>query len=102
MTPLVALPLLAGIGLLYAGLWTVYIRALNGDRPLAAAAIEFIVTSFSFAAWAIMSRTGHDNDVFGIMAYSFGGSVGTYTILRMKVRAARQELKSDSKDQTTQ
>jgi uncharacterized BrkB/YihY/UPF0761 family membrane protein len=48
MTPWVALPLLAGIGLLYAGLWAVYVNALNGKRPFVAAVIDAIVTSFSF------------------------------------------------------
>lgn len=93
MTLWVAAPLLAGIGLLYAGLWAVYVHSLNGKRPLVAAIVDAIVTSFSFAAWAIMARTGRENDVVGILAYSFGGAVGTYMILKMKLRAAQQDEK---------
>lgn len=89
MTLWVAVPLLAGIGLLYAGLWAVYIHALNGKRPLIAALVDAVVTSFSFVAWAIMARTGRENDAAGIIAYSIGGAIGTYMILKMKLRAAK-------------
>jgi uncharacterized BrkB/YihY/UPF0761 family membrane protein len=101
LTLWLALPLLAAIGLLYAGLWAVYVHALNGKRPLIAAIIDAVVTSFSFAAWAIMARTGHENDAMGIIAYSFGGAIGTYTILKMRLRAAKQEP-AGSKDQVTE
>jgi uncharacterized BrkB/YihY/UPF0761 family membrane protein len=84
MTLLLAMPLLASIGLLYAGLWAVYVRALNGDRPIVAAILDAIVTSFGFIAWAIMAQTGRENSAGGIAAYAFGGAVGTYITLRMK------------------
>jgi len=84
MTHLLALPLLASIGLLYAGLWAVYVRALNGDRPIVAAILDAIVTSFGFIAWVIMSHTGRESSAAGIAAYSIGGAIGTYITLRMK------------------
>ena len=84
MTPLLALPLLAGIGLLYAALWTVYAKALSDNRAVRSALMDAVITSFSFIAWAIMSSTGFDNKPSGIIAYSIGGAIGTYIIVKRR------------------
>ena len=102
MSPILALPLLAGIGLLYAGLWAVYVHTLNGKRPLVAAIADAVVTTISFAAWAIMARTGRENDVLGIIVYAMGGAVGTYIVLRMKMRRAEMEQKALAQKQESQ
>jgi hypothetical protein len=102
MSLLLALPLLAGIGLLYAGLWAVYVHTLNGKRPLVAAIADAVVTTFSFAAWAVMARTGRENDVLGIVVYALGGAVGTYIVLRMKMRRAEMEQKAQDQKQGPQ
>lgn len=98
LTPLVALPLLAGIGLLYAVASTVYIRALNERSALAAAFLDALVTSFGFVAWSIMQSTGHENSVFGIASYCLGGSLGTYIIMRRRVRGVPESPETPAID----
>ena len=99
MTPWVAIPLLAGIGLLYAGLWAVYDHALQSKRPLFAALVDAVVTSFSFIAWAIMVRTGRETSIDGIIAYSVGAAFGTYFIVRIRQKqAVEAEAKALEKD----
>jgi hypothetical protein len=95
----VALPLMASIGLIYAGLSTVYIKALSAENPLLAAFFDALVTSCGFIAWSLMQYTGHESSPMGIAAYCLGGAVGTYTIMRRRQKhSVDADVKSSDKD----
>jgi hypothetical protein len=73
-----ALLVLFTLGVLHDILWTLYIRAVSMDLRIRASLVSGLLTAFGFVAWSIMVKTGFEATAIGIVAYSVGGTLGTY------------------------
>jgi len=79
------LVLLAAIGATHDALYAAYIMAARSGRRAFAAVISGILTAFGYFAWWLIESNGLGSTPIGVIAYAFGGALGTYFALGRKI-----------------